>query len=40
MSASKKVWRKPEVKVIVAGAAETNTGSFQEGGTGPANHKS
>lgn len=30
---AKKKWRKPEVKSIVAGAAETNSGS-QNDGTG------
>jgi hypothetical protein len=36
----KKAWKKPVVKSIVAGSAETSGGSSQEGGTGPATHHS
>lgn len=36
----KKEWRKPEVKTLKPGAAESAGGSFQEGGTGPFTHRS
>jgi hypothetical protein len=31
---AKKVWRKPEVKVLRAGSAEGNTGTKNDGGGG------
>jgi hypothetical protein len=33
---AKKVWRKPEVKSIVAGSAEANTGAVDDGDPGTA----
>jgi hypothetical protein len=36
----KKFWKRPEVKRMIAGRAETSGGSAQEGGTGPATHAS
>ena len=39
-SVKKKIWHKPVVKLMKAGAAETAGGSAQEGGTGPATHAS
>jgi len=35
---TKKVWRKPEVKSIVAGSAETGSLSKNDGGPGGNNH--
>jgi hypothetical protein len=34
---AKKVWRKPEVKVLKAGSAEANTGSKNDGSGGSNN---
>ncbi len=37
---AKKEWRKPEVKTLKPGSAETSGGGSQEGGTGPFTHRS